>query len=133
MVVLTFLTALRLHLRAADLLIGPEFALDKPVLSPAPVFQSAPTSAFNGTDHLAVWLDSAQINADPLSPRRIMATRVDANGSVLDAKGIIVNESSGSPKAASNGDNWLVVWEARGSATDTDILGVRISVRGERL
>jgi len=48
------------------------------------------------------------------SGRDVYAARLDASGALLDATAIVVSRDFGSqqePKAAWNGQNWLVVWE----------------------
>jgi hypothetical protein len=73
--------------------------------------QSNPSSATNGRDFLLVWSDSRSGN------EAIYATRVAADGSVLDPEGILlsnVNERSWSPSVAWTGISYVVAWQSIG-------------------
>ncbi len=83
---------------------------------------------FNGTNRLVAW-------SDPRSGERrgVYAARVAPDGTVLDPNGIPVSSDSVEcyPTAvASDGTNFLVVWERHGPNWDLDIRAARMSSSG---
>jgi hypothetical protein len=76
--------------------------------------QVGPRIAFNGERYLVVWRDTR------LGQAEIYAARVGGDGTVLDPGGIRVSVSGGAaqfPDVASDGRDFLVVWEAPCAAT----------------
>lgn len=96
------------------------------VLDPAGIALAAPSTsnsirpdvAWGGTSFLVVWLDL-------YSPDQIEATRVAPDGTRLDPSGIPLALVIGTPRVASDGSGWMVVWEdeiadvARGTRIDS--------------
>lgn len=81
---------------------------------------------------LTVWRDSRNGGyAD------IYGSRISASGTVTDADGILIASSAqdqGKPAVASDGINYLVVWEeARSGGYTKDIYGMRIDASGRQL
>lgn len=80
--------------------------------------QLAPAIARGGSSMLAVWSDSrANVSGgyEGETSRDIYGIRLDAVGNILDAVPIAIaagKSSQDNPKAAWNGDNWLVVFES---------------------
>ena len=97
-------------------------------LSPMPNEQRDPVIASNGNGYLAVW--STMTNENTL--RDVYGMRFDATGEPLDStRFAICNETSSQldPAVASNGTDYLVVWEdLRGD--DTHIYGTRVIADG---
>jgi hypothetical protein len=103
--------------------------------------------AAGGPGYLVVWRDERTVLSGftqtaylPLMGNQsdIYAARLDADGNVLDTTPIIVTNqgrNQSRPRAAWNGENWLVVWT--GERPDwyffEDLLGARISPAGEVL
>jgi len=85
---------------------------------------SRPAVAFGGGKYLAVWLYENSYD--------IFGDLVDTNGTVSEAIGIVV--ASGvqtNPQVASDGTNFLVVWEDYGTHwPNIDIAGARVSSEG---
>jgi hypothetical protein len=67
----------------------------------------------------------------------IYGSRISASGTVTDPSGILISASAqaqGKPAVASDGTNYLVVWEeARSGGYSTDIYGMRIDASGRQL
>jgi hypothetical protein len=81
-----------------------------------------PALARGGNTVLAVWADSRTNLFSPppfneeQGARDIYAARLDAAGHLIDEIPIVVNADFGVqqlPRAAWNGDHWLVVWESQ--------------------
>jgi hypothetical protein len=88
--------------------------------------QITPAIAYNGSNYLVSW------EHQDVGTRDIYGARVDRQGIVLDADGFIVSATAGvedQPAAASNGDNFLVVWSDSRNG-DRDIYGARVSATG---
>jgi hypothetical protein len=89
------------------------------VLDPAGILVSAARSgqsqvslASNGSDYFAVWSDSRN-QAQEFSTD-IYGARITATGAVIDSAGIPINSSPGYdsyPRAASDGTNYVAVWQ----------------------
>ncbi len=75
-----------------------------------------PAVASNGTDYLVVWSDNRSrrpCNCRP-PPDDLMGARVDGRGAVMDPEGFVitnVDERHLFPDVASDGQDYLVVWE----------------------
>jgi len=82
-------------------------------------------AGYNGTDWLVAWEDGRNGG-----PREVYAARLTGSGVLLDTGGILLcRDSTGGylPDVASDGTNWLVVWEdTRGHA----IYGTRVAPDG---
>jgi large repetitive protein len=103
-----------------DPIIGPEVAVDEPVVGPPGKRSFDPVVAFSGGQYLAVWQDIGfgQTSA-------IFATRLSSEAVVLDALGIAIAESSSTglanPTVAFVDGAYLVAWEDRsGGNSDVD-------------
>ncbi|WP_157758287.1 Ig-like domain-containing protein [Cystobacter fuscus] len=93
--------------------------------------QLYPSVASNGTDYLVVWQDFAGSALD------IRGRRVTSTGVMPDDSDLLISTSSGDqriPKVASNGTDYLVVWnDDRAGGTNTDVYGTRVKSTGEIL
>jgi hypothetical protein len=91
-------------------------------------WQRYPAIAFDGTNYLVVWEDRRNGVYD------IYGTRVSANGSVLDADGIVINNwiyVQNEVSLAFNGNDYLVIWtDFRNGNFNTDIFGTAVSKSG---
>lgn len=93
-----------------------------PVYGGAQGSQAGPDIAWGSTCYLAVWAD------ERTGSWRIYATRVAADGTLLDPDGIVLfagGGPQGQPAVAFDGENWMVVWVAWPS-----IAGVRVAQDG---
>jgi hypothetical protein len=88
--------------------------------------QSEPAVACDGARYLVVWADRRADTSD------IYATRVTADGRVLDPDGIVVSAGTdfqGDPAVTFDGTNYVVVWsDMRGG--NSDIYGARVARDG---
>jgi len=94
--------------------------------------QTSPAVISYSGQWLTVWRDSRNGGyAD------IYGSRISASGTVTDADGILIASSAqdqGKPAVASDGINYLVVWEeARSGGYTKDIYGMRIDASGRQL
>jgi hypothetical protein len=92
--------------------------------------QYTPAVAALGTNYLVAWQDNRNGSLNYHSD--IYAARVTGNGVLLDTNGIAVctgTNSNYQPAVASNGTNFLVVWEGY-DVGGNDILGARIGPNG---
>ena len=96
-------------------------------ISTAASQQSEPAVAFNGTNYLVVWSDTAGA---------IYGTRVTPAGGVLDGvnTGIAISTAPGiqsAPDVTFDGTNSLVVWQdSRAGADRADVYGARVNSSG---
>jgi PKD repeat protein len=115
-----------------DPIISPEVGTDAPVHGPALYSEEVPALAFNGTDYLVVWQDTRGISTYDL-----YGARVSRTGQVLDPGGLLISAHmlghEVSPAVASNGTDFLVVWQDGRGATAFDILGARVTGTGQVL
>src|SRR5690606_17660091 len=95
-----------------------------------PEFQNSPAVASDGTDYLVVWRQASGGRGD------VHAARVTSAGAVLDSSGIAVATNVAehyTPRVASNGAGYLVVWAEYRGASAGDLLGKRLSGQGALL
>lgn len=117
-----------LHLAAAlPLSAAPRISPDIPIhaaFSPM-VYQSSPASASNGTLFLVAWTESY------MGSSQMVAARVRASdGVVLDPEGVVLatfESYQSQPMVASDGRDFLVVWEDLRGATGSDVMAARIA------
>jgi hypothetical protein len=108
--------------------ISPEIGTDQPVPEPQIYSQEAPAVASNGSGQLVVWEDFRGLDFE------IFGARVSGAGVVLDDWGIHISRESSfpeKPSVASNGTDYLVVWEDTLSGNAATIRGTRVSAAGE--
>lgn len=90
--------------------------------------QLYPAAGFNGTNFLVAWADKRGTG------QSIYAARVTTTGQVLDQGGILLpnpsNRSQSTPRIASNGTNWQVVWREISGTGSEDIIGAVVSASG---
>lgn len=93
--------------------------------------KSAPAVAFNGAHYLVVWQDRQ--NGSSYNDN-IAGARVSTAGVVLDTTARLISTAAGdqqAPAVASDGTDFLVVWEDRRiSANADDIYGTRVLANG---
>jgi hypothetical protein len=101
-------------------------------ISTAGADQISPTVAANGTTYLVAWQDWRNSTDSD-----IYAARVTTNGVVTDPAGFVIakaNNLQASPAAASDGTNYIVVWQDYRNATNfpihTDVYGARVADSG---
>lgn len=95
-------------------------------ISSATNTQVFPAVAANGPDWLVTWQD----RRNGAGTDDIYAARVQANGSVPDTMGIVVNSATGNqqtPVVAADGTNYMVTWR---DETSTEIWGARVTPAG---
>ncbi|MBI1177956.1 hypothetical protein GC207_11035 [bacterium] len=93
--------------------------------------QETPAIASNGSIYLAVWRDYRN---DSLGD--IYGSRIASNGTVLDPSGIAICTAANyqqAPRVASNGSDFLVVWQDFRNGVHDDIMGSRVSNAGSVL
>ncbi|HEY5915598.1 MAG TPA: hypothetical protein VJA21_33860 [Verrucomicrobiae bacterium] len=115
---------------AVDPTISPEFGMDQPVTVPRPGEHQLPAAAWNGTNWLVVW---AELPGFFESPVDVVGARVSKEGALLDPLGILISrwEVTAAPSVASNGRDYLVVWDRWDRVTEFDIAGARVTADGE--
>ncbi len=121
---------------------------DAPPVASAPAagIQLQPQIAKGANSSLAVWADRRTVlgryvpddNAGIGSDTDIYAARYDADGNLIDASPIIVNENIYEqyyPRVAWNGQSWLVVWITRRLTNqfEYDLKAVRVAPDGRVL
>jgi hypothetical protein len=95
--------------------------------------QKRPSVTWGGESFLAVWEDLRNLDFD------VYGTRIDSSGEVLDLSNLPIWADSAShqisPAAASDGENFLVIWseDSKYESETYDIQGVRVSPEGEVL
>jgi hypothetical protein len=105
--------------------------LGSQVISQAAERQEQPAVAFNGTNYLVAWAASKV----GTYTTRVVGTRVDSTGSVLDpsglsiAEGIELGSEAGKPALASNGTDWVAAWSGY-EASDYPIYARRVLANG---
>ncbi len=96
------------------------------------VGQATPSVTHYSGQWLTVWRDNR--NGGYYD---IYGSRISASGTITDPSGILISasaQSQGKPAVASDGINYLVVWEeARSGGYSTDIYGMRIDASGKQL
>jgi len=93
-------------------------------ISTASNIQSDPAIAWNGTQHLVVWLDPRTSGNS-----KVYGARVTSEGSVLDPSGIAISLTAYGPwrpAVAANGATFLAVWEDWRN-NGKDVYGARVS------
>lgn len=96
------------------------------IISTAANDQQSPAIAFDGTNYMVAWDDMRNADKD------IYCARVSKACTVLDASGIVLvygPNRQASPKTASDGEDYLVVWEDFRNGS-YDIYGTRVSADG---
>jgi hypothetical protein len=101
-------------------------------ISTAPGDESTPALAFNGSHYLVVWSDQRNLAT---TDGDIYGTLVSTDATVASPSGIVISSGSADeqrPAVASNGSNYLVVWQDyRNTANNgVDIYGVRVGISG---
>jgi hypothetical protein len=94
--------------------------------------QTTPELVFNGSQYLVTWTDARNMATTDLD---IYGALVSTAAVVSPAQGFVISTGAAdeeAPATASNGNNYLVVWQDyRNSATSgADIYGVRVSTAG---
>jgi hypothetical protein len=97
--------------------------------------QFTPALSFNGSQYLVVWADQRDLS---VSDSDIYGTLVSTGAVVAAPTGMIISSGSSDeqhPAVASNGANYLVVWQdyRNSPVSGTDIYGVRVSTTGQVL
>ncbi|MBN1210499.1 MAG: hypothetical protein JXB05_36940 [Myxococcaceae bacterium] len=98
------------------------------VVSNGPGSKADPAVASNGTDFQVVW---SQLHGEHWA---IRGTRVTGSGEVSDPGGIRMSSSAKTeslPKVASNGMDYLVVWQRYKTSLDADVYAQRVSSTGQ--
>ncbi|HUQ03997.1 MAG TPA: hypothetical protein VM261_15975 [Kofleriaceae bacterium] len=93
----------------------------------APGTQITPRVAFNGTLFLVVWKDNRAGRAS------IVGARVRLDGTVLDPAGVVIAADGGTtqlPDVASDGTDFLVVWEGPCAGCVHGVSGATVSGAG---
>jgi hypothetical protein len=101
-------------------------------ISTAPDDQSTPVLAFNGSQYLVAWSDARNLATTDLD---IYGALVTTGAVVSPPAGFVISTGSSGeqqPATASNGTNYLVVWQdyRNGATTGADLYGVRVSSAG---
>ncbi|MEO0097163.1 MAG: T9SS type A sorting domain-containing protein [candidate division WOR-3 bacterium] len=90
-------------------------------------WQTYPAVSFDGNNYLALWTDFRGNYSD------IIGRRISSTGIILDTNNIEISNAENLqlyPKAAFDGNNYLVVWQDYRSGFDWDIYGTRVSREG---
>ncbi len=110
-------------------------------IGPAAGNQYDPYIARGGDEFLAVWVDERSVvpgdDFEYPTYQDVYAARLDSTGALIDETPIIISDDVGDeydPRAAWNGQNWLVTWESRvPGGTIPRVLATRIRPDGEVL
>jgi hypothetical protein len=97
------------------------------VISADPAYQNASDVASNGTDYFVVW------RKDASGQGHVYGARVTSAGVVQDTSAIAIATNTVehyTPRVASNGSNYLVVWSEVPGSTSWDVVGRRVSTAG---
>lgn len=117
--------------------VSPEIEVDPSSVDSSLRIQTAPAISSNGSEFLVVWCDQRAVDQRPAA---IFAARVALDGRVLDPVGFPVyvpilsrfrsfDETFGSVSVASDGKDFLVVWESE-PRLFSDINGARVTAGG---
>lgn len=115
---------------AIDPVIGPEVGMGLPM---AQMTQYQAAAASNGTNYLAVWTDLRGCGSNFCGNGDIYGARITSGGKLLDPSGIAITtntNSEGSPRVASNGAEFLVVWLQGGGSGVQHVRGARVQNDG---
>lgn len=115
--------------------VGLPRPLSGPLYEDAAGFQAGAVVAGSGSVRLAVWEDARTTDTSHTS---IVATRLAADGTVLDPAGIVISDAQGQqslPRISWSGSVFLVVWADNRAPYDTgtDIRGARVTPTGDVL
>lgn len=106
-----------------DPIIGPEIAIDAPVIFPGTGGdQFDPAVSYAGGQYLVVWTDMRFAVED------IYGVRVSATGTLLDTTGVPISIAGGvqeNPVVATDGTNWMVAW-----GSQAEMFATRITAAG---
>ena len=104
---------------------GPEFMVDTTRhLIPTPTSQQTPAVAFDGTNHLAVWLDYDQLKGAFIAP----------SGALTDSAGFsILSDIHPHPRMAWGGGVYLLVYDVWSNSSNSDLYGLRVDASGNVL
>jgi hypothetical protein len=97
-------------------------------LSQAADYRCPPALAFDGANLLVAWEDWSNG-----SNYVVFGARVTPEGSVLDSAGVVIScvaNGQSLPRIASDGVNFLVVWQDDRNGGDYDIFGARVTPEG---
>jgi len=100
-------------------------------LSQAADYRCPPALAFDGASFFVVWEDWRS-GGD----YDVYGTRVTPEGTVLDSAGVVISHIANRqyvPRVASDGANFLVVWQDDRNGSDYDIYGARVTPQGSVL
>lgn len=92
--------------------------------------QVTPSITSNGTGFFVVWSDRRQ------PERHTYGARIDASGNVLDTNGIQIGVEHDQyvPHVASNGSDYLVVWDDyQSTAPNNRVYAIRLDAAGQKL
>ena len=105
--------------------------MDQPVIVPRYGAHTAPAVAWNGTNWLVVWGETFPgFEGDTV----VFGARVSGDGRLLDPLGITISKANilpANPAVASNGKDYLVVWNYFDMHTGGDIHGARVTADGQ--
>ena len=96
------------------------------VVATGTLHQANPAVVFNGTNHLLVWQEDVGDAAN------VRAQRISPSGTFVDSRALTVSARPGresEPQVASNGTDWLVVWNGEPNGWNA----IRIGANGALL
>ncbi|MBM4776826.1 MAG: hypothetical protein GQE15_03910, partial [Archangiaceae bacterium] len=93
--------------------------------------QALPSVAWGAGEYLVVWRNRG-MSLDGGLPVQLLAARVTTAGVVLDVPALLLTQGTGNlvPSVASNGSEFLVVWDETRGVTALDIYALRVSATG---